>query len=120
MRVGLALGVEVALGAHAIAGRAVARLVDVEAVLLAGLEPAHVARHADLVAGLCEGDGARGAIALGGLQLGHRAWTGGLETAACTKRKYERECSRALHAAISSPWRPGSSSSSPPPCPGPW
>src|SRR5690349_17433385 len=117
MRVRLALGVEVALGAHAVAGRAVARLVDVEAVLLAGLEAAHVARDADLVARLREGDGAGGAAALGGLKLGDGAGAAGLHAAACTEQDYRRQCRRVLHAAISSPWRRGSSSSSPPPCP---
>src|SRR5262245_38893391 len=68
----LALRVEVALGAHAVARAAVAGLVDVEADLAVGLEPGHRAADAHAVAALHEVDGAFDVVALGRLEDGGR------------------------------------------------
>jgi hypothetical protein len=70
MAVRLAVRVEVALGAHAVARAAVARLVHVEAVLAPGDQAVHRAHHAHLVSDLVEVDGAGGLVALGGLKGG--------------------------------------------------
>ena len=51
----LAVGIEMPAGAHAVAGAAVAHLVDVEAVRLPGLEVLREHDHAHLVADLLEG-----------------------------------------------------------------
>src|SRR6185436_11386875 len=71
----LALRVVVALGAHAIAGAAIAGLVDVETVLLPGAKTGDLAGDADLVAGLGELDRTGCLVALGGLQAGGGART---------------------------------------------
>jgi hypothetical protein len=64
----LAVRVEVALGAHAVARAAIAGLVDVEAVLGAGLEPLREHDDAHLVADLLERGLAERLAALGWLQ----------------------------------------------------
>ena len=56
VRVRLAVGIEVALGAHAVARAAVAGLVYVEAELAVGPEACNPGAHAHLVADLDEAD----------------------------------------------------------------
>src|SRR6266581_6581524 len=70
MRVRFALRVEVPAGAHAVARAAIALLVDVEAVLLPGLEATDVRHELDLVALLGEGRRALYAAVLVRLQRG--------------------------------------------------
>src|SRR5205814_4498217 len=48
----LAVRVEMPSSAHAVAGAAVAHFMDMEAMLLIGLEALHVHQHVNLVAGL--------------------------------------------------------------------
>src|SRR5687768_16799259 len=64
----LAVRVEVALGAHAVARAAVAGLVDVKAVLPVGSQPLGEDDDAHLAVHLLEGRLAEGLAALGGLQ----------------------------------------------------
>ncbi len=70
--VGLARGVVVPAGAHAVAGAAVALLVHVEAVLGVGLQSREARAHAHLVAVLREGHRSARGIAGGGREARRR------------------------------------------------
>src|SRR5688572_8512987 len=72
MSVWLVLGIEMALGAHAVARAAISDLVDVQAVLLAGPETLHEYDDSHLVAYLLESGFAERLVTLGCLQLGRR------------------------------------------------
>ena len=93
----LALRVEMPLGAHAVARAAVARVVDVEAVLAPRREAAHVGHYAHLVADLVEVRRSRGLVALGGLQIRRGARrVGGHALAAGERRRGQHE-QRSFH-----------------------
>src|SRR6185436_10399076 len=68
VRMRLAVGIEVALGAHAVAGAAVAGFMDVKAELAVGPEAGDVRGDVYMVATLHEADVAAHGAALGGLE----------------------------------------------------